>query len=134
GPGTMSMQQVVTEQSVAPPSAEDPRPARRALWIVLLRNWTSALALLLLLVIAGAAALASLVSPYDPLAIDPVAMLAGPSAHHLMGTDELGRDILSRTIYGGRVSLGTAVVVVAASAVAGVAMGLIAGYFGGIRD
>jgi peptide/nickel transport system permease protein len=130
----MSMHRAVTEQRVEPPSAEEPRPARRAWRIVLLRNWTSTLALLLLLVIAAAAALAALVAPFDPLAIDPIAMLAGPSAHHLMGTDELGRDLLSRVIYGGRVSLGTAAVVVAASAVTGVAMGLLAGYFGGIVD
>jgi peptide/nickel transport system permease protein len=102
--------------------------------VVLLRNWTSALAALVLLVIAGATVLAPLVSPYDPLAIDPVAMATGPSAHHIMGADELGRDILSRVIYGGRVSLGTAAAVVIASAAIGVTMGLVAGYFVGAID
>jgi peptide/nickel transport system permease protein len=128
------MQQVVTERIPEPPPAEVFHPARHAWRAVLLRNWTSALAALLLFVIAGAAALAPLVSPYDPLTIDPVAMLAGPSAHHIMGTDELGRDILSRVIYGGRVSLGTALAVVLASAAIGATMGLVAGYFGGAID
>ena len=128
------MQQAVTERIPEPPPAEGFRPARLAWRVVLLRNWTSALAAAVLLIIAGATVLAPLVSPYDPLAIDPVAMLTGPSAHHIMGTDELGRDILSRVIYGGRVSLGTAAAVVIASAAIGVTMGLVAGYFGGAID
>jgi peptide/nickel transport system permease protein len=128
------MQQAVTGHILEPPPAEGFRPAQYVWRVVLLRNWTSALAAAVLLVIAGATVLAPLVSPYDPLAIDPVAMLTGLSAHHIMGTDELGRDILSRVIYGGRVSLGTAAAVVIASAAIGITIGLVAGYFGGAID
>ncbi len=117
----------------APVATERPdgadRLVRRAL-----RQWPSALALLLVVVVAGAAVIAPLVTRYDPLAIDPANMLLAPSGDHPMGTDELGRDILSRIIFGGRVSLGTALVVVAASAAVGVPMGLVGGYAGGVVD
>jgi len=92
------------------------------------------LAALLLVGASAAALLAPLVARYDPLAIDPITMLAAPSTGHPMGTDELGRDVLSRIIYGGRVSLGTAFAVVLASAAIGVPLGLAAGYVGGVVD
>ena len=128
------MQRGVIDQISELPPVESARSPRRSLWPALWGNWTAVLALLVLLGITVAAVLAPLVSPDDPLAIDPAVMLTGPSAHHIMGTDELGRDLLSRVIYGARISLGTALVVVVASATIGIPMGLVAGYVGGIAD
>jgi peptide/nickel transport system permease protein len=81
----------------------------------------------LLLVIAVTAVLAPWISPYSPTATSP-AHLAGPSAQHWFGTDELGRDIFSRTLWGGRVTLLSAALAVLMATVAGTALGLVAGY------
>lgn len=72
--------------------------------------------------------------PIDPLAQDLLAELQGPSAAHWFGTDELGRDIMARVIYGARTSLLTAGGAVAIAGAIGVPIGLVAGYFGGWRD
>ena len=72
--------------------------------------------------------------PIDPLAQDLVAMLEPPSWTYWFGTDELGRDILARVIYGARTSLLTAAGAVAIAACIGIPIGLIAGFFGGWRD
>jgi ABC-type dipeptide/oligopeptide/nickel transport system permease subunit len=74
------------------------------------------------------------VLPIDPLAQDLLAELEGPSAAHWFGTDELGRDILARVIYGARTSLMTAAGAVAIAGAVGVPIGLMAGFFGGWRD
>lgn len=74
------------------------------------------------------------VLPIDPLAQDLLAELEGPSAAHWFGTDELGRDIMARVIYGARTSLMTAAGAVAIAGAIGVPIGLIAGFFGGWRD
>lgn len=86
----------------------------------------------LLLVLA--AVLASWVAPADPAAQNLPARLAAPSRAHWMGTDELGRDILSRTLYGARISLLVAVSVVCGCGFTGLAMGMLAGYAGGWFD
>jgi len=87
-------------------------------------------ALLLLL----AALLAPLVAPADPAAQNLPARLESPSRSHWMGTDELGRDILSRTLYGARISLLVAVCVVCGCGLTGLALGMLAGYAGGWLD
>ncbi len=74
------------------------------------------------------------IAPYGPLQQDIVNRLQGPSATHLMGTDQLGRDVLSRIIYGGRISLPIGFFVVALSMITGTVLGSIAGYFGGAVD
>lgn len=81
-----------------------------------------------------AALLAPWVAPADPAAQNLPARLAGPSRAHWMGTDELGRDTLSRTLYGARISLLVAVCVVCGCGLTGLAMGLLAGYTGGWFD
>jgi peptide/nickel transport system permease protein len=73
-------------------------------------------------------------APHDPAQLDLNSRLMGPSASHWFGTDELGRDVLSRTIYGARVSLTVAVSVVAVSLVLGLILGGAAGFFGGVTD
>lgn len=87
-------------------------------------------AVLFALVLASAV-LAPKVAPYDPLAIRVSDRLQLPSARHLLGTDEIGRDVLSRIIYGARASLGVGVIAVAIAATVGTALGLFAGYYGG---
>jgi peptide/nickel transport system permease protein len=92
-------------------------------------------AIVVLIVIFGA--FAPLLAPYPgdaATATHPFDTLAPPSAAHLFGTDQVGRDILSRVIYGIRVSPIIAVAVIASSCVIGIPLGLLAGYFGGIVD
>jgi peptide/nickel transport system permease protein len=93
-----------------------------------------------LLMIVASAAFAPRISPHDPLAVNirhrlaPPAWMEGGSTQHLLGTDQIGRDLLSRMIYGGRVSLVVGVTAVLISATIGVLLGLGAGYFGGNSD
>ncbi|MCW2309632.1 ABC transporter permease [Rhodobium gokarnense] len=77
---------------------------------------------------------ATLLSPYDPNASDWLAIRQAPSAAHWFGTDDLGRDILSRILVGARASLLAGVIAVAIAIAIGVPLGLIAGYFGGLLD
>jgi peptide/nickel transport system permease protein len=93
-------------------------------------RWGFVLTILLIVVALAAPWLA----PADPTAQNLAGRLAGPSAAHWMGTDELGRDILSRIIYGARVSMLVSISVVAGAGVLGLAIGAVAGYFGGWFD
>jgi peptide/nickel transport system permease protein len=90
------------------------------------------LALTLLLVVLAIAA--PLLAPANPAAQDLPTRLAGPSAAHWMGTDELGRDILSRTLFGARVSMLVGISVVLGAGIVGLAIGALAGYCGGWFD
>lgn len=90
--------------------------------------------LILVSLAAVIALLAPWLSPSDPSAIDYRAMLAGPSAAHPLGTDDLGRDQLSRLMHGARVSLGVSVTAVLLAVGGGVPLGLITGYKGGKVD
>ena len=92
------------------------------------------LALLILSAILLASILAPIIAPHDPLAGDLKRALEGPSAEHLLGTDNIGRDLLSRTLYGGRQSVVLALAATALSMALGFALGLFAGYFGGSVD
>ena len=78
--------------------------------------------------------LAPWISPYEPTKTQPAQALQGPSPAHWMGTDQLGRDTLSRVIHGARVSLTVAVIAVSIALSGGVSLGLVAGYFGGWFD
>jgi peptide/nickel transport system permease protein len=80
------------------------------------------------------AILAPWLAPHDPAKLDLVARLIPPSTSHWFGTDELGRDVFSRTLYGARISLTVAFAVVSLSLIAGVAFGMAAGFYGGIID
>jgi peptide/nickel transport system permease protein len=90
-------------------------------------------AVYLVLLVAGAL-LAPVVAPYDPIKQDLARMLTAPSSAHLLGTDDLGRDVLTRLLYGARLSLGAACLAVAIATLAGVPIGLVAGYLGGAVD
>lgn len=88
------------------------------------------LCVILIILAVGAPWLA----PYNPAAQNLVARLVPPSAAHWMGTDELGRDVLSRVIYGARVSMSVSVSVVFGAGIIGLILGSLAGYFGGWFD
>jgi peptide/nickel transport system permease protein len=88
--------------------------------------------LILIVILIITAVFAPLLAPYDPYKMDIVHKLQPPSTHHLLGTDSLGRDTLSRVIYGSRTSLIIAIVAIAISSVIGIALGLMAAYFGGV--
>jgi len=81
-------------------------------------------------VIALAAIMAPLISPYDPIKTNQRAPLDAPGWSHVMGTDNLGRDVFSRVLWGGRLALVVGVVSVGIAASSGVALGLVAGYYG----
>ena len=91
----------------------------------------AAVALVVLLLVVLAVIAAPWLAPYDPLAQDIGHRLLRPSAAHLLGTDGLGRDVLSRLIYGGRPTLGFAAAVALVTVPAGLAVGIVSGYFGG---
>ncbi len=90
--------------------------------------------LLLCVLVLVSAVLAPLLSPYDPLEQDILARLSGPSAEHLLGADNFGRDLLARVLYGCRISLGIAFGAVGFALVVGSTVGLIAAYWGGWAD
>ena len=90
------------------------------------------LTIIMLLVITGV--FSDYLMPYDPTEIAPMVRLRPPSADHLLGTDEIGRDVLSRVIAGARISLVVGISIVFISAVIGMIVGLISGYFGGAID
>jgi peptide/nickel transport system permease protein len=100
----------------------------------ILRNRLAALGLVMVCVFVLFATLAPWLAPQDPAHIDLPARLARPSFSHWMGTDELGRDVLSRVIYGARISMMVGTCVVAASSLLGLIFGCIAGYYGGRID
>lgn len=88
----------------------------------------------ILFVIVGLALAAPLISSYSPTALNPSQALLSPSLHHLLGTDELGRDVWTRLLYGARVDLEIAFLAVLASFALGTVVGCLAGYFGGWVD
>ncbi|HWA79188.1 MAG TPA: ABC transporter permease [Acetobacteraceae bacterium] len=121
--------------------AEEPTSRRQTAWGELYRGWRRftanrlALGGLIVVVLLILIALAApLLAPDNPYAQNLADRLAPPSAAHWLGTDELGRDLLSRLIYGGRLTLGMVVAVVALVAPFGLVIGCIAGYLGGLID
>ena len=100
----------------------------------LVGNPLSAIGLLLSIGFVLVAVTAPLLAPHDPLALDPGSRLAPPSLAHLLGTDDGGRDVLSRVVHGARSSLLAALGILAIASVIGTAVGLAAGYFGGWVD
>jgi len=90
---------------------------------------TTLVALLLLMAI-----LAPLIAPYDPIQANMVDAFQAPSAEHLFGTDKLGRDCLSRVLYGGRYSISGTLLVVFCIFIVGSTMGVVSGYYGGWVD
>jgi peptide/nickel transport system permease protein len=108
-------------------------PGRIALR-TLARRPTAVFGAVVLAVVAGLALLAPWIAPYDPLATSWSLVRKAPSAAHWFGTDEVGRDLLSRVIWGGRASLSAGVIAVGIAVGLGVPIGMVAGYAGGWVD
>jgi peptide/nickel transport system permease protein len=100
----------------------------------LVRNRGAVGGLAILALLALMAIAAPLIAPYDPNAIAPIANLKGPSAAHLFGTDQFGRDILSRIFFGARLSFEVGFIAVGLAMICGIVLGLVAGYFGRTVD
>lgn len=107
---------------------------RRRVLRRMVRNFALMSGAILTIAIVITALLAPFLAPYDPSAQDTSRRLEKPSSQHLLGLDDLGRDVLSRILYGARVSLRVGFSVVILASLIGVAMGSIAGYFGGKID
>jgi peptide/nickel transport system permease protein len=122
--GTTAAPSTSTAVVIAAPSA----------WRRATRSGGLAIGLVLVAVIALLALLAPWISPHDPDAQDVLMKLEPPSAEHWFGTDEFGRDVLSRVIWGARVSLFVGTVATLAGVLVGTVIGIISGYYGGIVD
>lgn len=92
-------------------------------------GWAPRIAMVVLALIAAASLAAPWIAPHDPLAMNPLQRLKPPSTDHLLGTDNFGRDLFSRVIWGGRVSLLIGIGAAVVSVLIGMAIGLVAGFF-----
>lgn len=131
----MSEVKVGTEAASPAPIAFRPGPSgARRFWRQLRRHRAGLLGGAILLVFLGTGLLAPLLAPHDPYESLLERSLEGPTRDSPLGRDELGRDVLSRIIYGARLSLLIGVIAVAIGLLAGVPVGAISGYFGGWTD
>jgi peptide/nickel transport system permease protein len=121
---------VISSEQVSQPSKRSSE-ARRFL-SVFLGRWLVSLGMFIIVIFLSTAALSPWITPYDPYEQNFDELLIGPSSQHLLGTDTLGRDILSRIMYGSRTTLMVGVVALGIAAIAGMFFGLLAGYFGGM--
>jgi peptide/nickel transport system permease protein len=113
------------------------RTERSALYNLLSRLYHNPLGffgLILVVIVVGSAIFADWIVPYDPIAINIRERLQGPSVKHLMGTDQLGRDVFSRIVMGSRIALKVALVSITLALSCGMVLGLIAGYGPGWLD
>jgi peptide/nickel transport system permease protein len=106
----------------------------RALWAVIRRKPLGAASAALIALIVLTAIFADVLAPYDPLFAQPEIRLAAPSWEHPFGTDDIGRDVLSRVIYGSRISLWVGLLAVGIGTVVGMIIGLLCGYCEGRTD
>ncbi|GMQ77720.1 MAG: ABC transporter permease [Anaerolineae bacterium] len=118
------------EAAALGPSAES---MTTIIWKRFRRHPAAIISISVLLILVVSVILVSF-SPYDPEASDLSARLQPPSLQHPMGTDQLGRDMLTRVLYGGRISLFVALMVVVVTLVIGIPIGAFAGFFGGAID
>jgi peptide/nickel transport system permease protein len=110
------------------------RSRAQALWSIVKRKPLGAASASIILLIVFAAIFANVLAPYDPLFTHPEIRLAPPSWQHPFGTDDIGRDVFSRIIYGARISLWVGLLAVGIGTVAGTIIGLICGYWEGRLD
>jgi peptide/nickel transport system permease protein len=110
------------------------RSLRGLFWFKFIRNRLAVGGAIVVFCLFITALLAPLIAPYDPSFIDAEYVLTPPSYAHLLGTDQLGRDVLSRIIWGGRISLLVGFVAVGITIVIGAILGALAGYYGKMLD
>lgn len=124
----------VADDAAAPVEQRRGGPLIRELRFVLRRSRTVQIGLAIVVTLLLLGALAPLLTPYSPNRVDLANTLQPPSGEHLLGTDELGRDELTRILYAARVSMLVGLAAVVISNVLGVVFGLVAGYAGGVVD
>ena len=136
GPLPPSAAVTVAEREDRAPAYEQSRPERRAPSLAwrLLRSHHAVVGGVLALALVVCALLGPWLSPYDPISPQTASILTPPDAQHWLGTDELGRDMVARLLFGARISLTVSALAVSFAAVVGVTIGLVAGYFGGRVD
>ena len=125
--------------AVAPPAPrrltlQDASRPRRRFVRAFARHRLALAGLVVIALLAFAALFAPIVATHDPYRVDLLAASQGPSRDHWLGTDEVGRDVFSRLVYGARVSLSVGLVAVTIYTAIGVILGAISGYFGGLVD
>ncbi len=129
------MAQTATVPAAGPTPGIDTIPRRQNLLVQFVRaqplGFVGFLIILLYFVLALGA---QWISPYDPEAVDFAAMLTGPSREHLFGTDQYGRDVFSRLVYGSRTALGVGILSALFGCTVGALVGAASGYFGGAID
>lgn len=111
-----------------------PRTMRSLVWQRFRRNPLALAGAAVLVLLALVAVTAPLITPYDPDAVAPRTALQSPNSDHWLGTDDLGRDVLSRLIYAARISLSVGVFVSLIAVVIGSTLGAVAGYYGRLVD
>jgi peptide/nickel transport system permease protein len=117
-----------------PKDTESLEPRHSTVWQTFSRNKLAVIGLCFILFWVIAAILAPHVAPYDPLALNFADKMLPPCASHPLGTDQYGRDVLSRILYGARISIWCGVISVGISLVIGTVLGGIAGYYGGLAS
>ncbi|RKN66101.1 oligopeptide ABC transporter permease [Paenibacillus ginsengarvi] len=123
------MEATVTTNSAAKPAAN-----RNRAWERYKQNKLAVISLFIMIALILLALFAPLISTHDPAEQDLLNRLKAPSAEHLFGTDDLGRDLFSRVLYGARVSLSVSIFSVVFNVAIGVLVGALAGYYGGKVD
>lgn len=110
------------------------RSPRRQAWDRFRRHRLAVLGSACLLLVAASAIFAPVITAHDPLLVDLSLYRLAPNASHILGTDSAGRDVFSRVLHGGRVSLTVGLVAVAVATSIGVTLGALSGYYGGLTD
>lgn len=129
--------QAAGANTVGPTSVEPLPTLAGSAWAIpraMVQDRTALLGLVLVVSLAGTAMLAGVLAPHDPDLVDVAGKFAPPSTSHPLGTDNLGRDLLSRLLFGARLSIGSAVVAGLSTAVIGLLVGMLAAFYGGLVD
>ena len=119
-------EEILSKQKVLTPA--------KITWNKLKRNKLAVFGIIILSLLILLSIIAPIISPYGRDTVDLLNIESVPTAKHILGTDELGRDIFTRIIYGGQVSLSVGVLATLIQLAIGISLGAIAGYFGGITD
>jgi peptide/nickel transport system permease protein len=133
------LETLATLEATTVTTADEPTALHASLRRLWRLKWGIAATVILVAIVASAI-FAPSIAPHDPLAVNighrlaPPAWMDGGASQHVLGTDQIGRDLLARVIYGGRISLAIGVSAVLISATIGVLLGLGAGYFGAVVD
>jgi peptide/nickel transport system permease protein len=115
-------------------AAKDKERKQRHWWQVLMKQRLALTGLVIIAFFLLMAIIGPMLAPYTPTEMNPQASRQAPSAEHWFGTDEFGRDIFTRLLYGARISFQVGVIAVGIAASIGILLGLLAGYFGGWAD